>query len=222
MKKLIYLTLAMVFILASCKKSDSTSTPGPNELSGDNNVAFNTVGNTFTPSIIIGGTLINIDPTIMITQTTNGVATIQLKADLTQVPELAQINNLIPAIYKDSQGKVNTNISWKALSDGMLDYTNKDKAPFMLCKYDCNVGDKYTLTKSDGTTITRTVTQKSTDDDFYYGGMLIKTITIEQDSRMTGIKKIVYRVNHKFGLVYIQAVAEDGSSVGGYLFPSTY
>jgi hypothetical protein len=92
----------------------------------------------------------------------------------------------------------------------------------MLVKYDCNVGDTYKLTKSDGTTITRTVTQKSTTDDFYYGGILIKTMTIEQDSRIPGIKKIIYKVNHKFGLVYLTAVAEDGSSIGGYLSPTNY
>jgi hypothetical protein len=78
------------------------------------------------------------------------------------------------------------------------------------------------LTKTDGKTITRTVTAKSTTDDFYYGGILIKTITVEQDPKLPGIRKFIYRLNHKFGLVYLQVVAEDGSTIGGYLFPSNY
>jgi len=221
MKKLIFLVLSFIFSFSSCKKSDTTL--GPNELDGDINVTFAQVGNTFTPYIIgSDGSEININPAITITSNSSGVATISLKADLTQSPELKQINDLIPAIYKDNQGKLNATGNVKITTNGILDYTNKDKSPFMLVKYDCNVGDTYKLTKSDGTTITRTVTQKSTDDDFYYGGMLIKTMTVEQDSRIPGIKKIIYKVNHKFGLVHLTAIAEDGSSIGGYLYPANY
>jgi hypothetical protein len=52
--------------------------------------------------------------------------------------------------------------------------------------------------------------------------MYIKTIEVEQDSRLPGIEKIVYRFNHKFGLVYATAHAEDGSKMGMYFYTSNY
>jgi hypothetical protein len=43
--------------------------------------------------------------------------------------------------------------------------------------------------------------------------MLIKTMTVEQDSRIAGINKIIYKVNHKYSLVQIQFVMNDGSAI---------
>jgi hypothetical protein len=113
-------------------------------------------------------------------------------------------------------------MKYKITSEGIQDYANLDTEPFTMVKYDCKVGDTYKLKKSDGKTITRTVTAKSETDDFSWGFLLIKTITVEQDSRIPGISKIVYRFNHKFGLVYAEVVAEDGSKVSSLFFPSNY
>ena len=110
----------------------------------------------------------------------------------------------------------------KATDEGIMDYTNADGKPFVMVRYDCNVGDTYKLTKADGKIITRTVTQKSTTDDYYYGMMLIKTITVEQDSRIPGISKIIYKFNHKFGIVYVEAVAQDGTKAGMQIYPQNY
>jgi hypothetical protein len=43
-------------------------------------------------------------------------------------------------------------------------------------------------------------------------------MTLEQDSRIPGIKKFVYRANHKFGVVYLEMVADDGSTMSTYLY----
>jgi hypothetical protein len=51
---------------------------------------------------------------------------------------------------------------------------------------------------------------------------MIKTITVEQDSRIPGISKIVYRFNHKFGLVSAEVIAEDGSKVSSQFYPANY
>jgi hypothetical protein len=91
-----------------------------------------------------------------------------------------------------------------------------------MVRYDDKVGDTYKITKADGKVITRTVTQKSTTDDFSYGLMMIKTITVEQDSRIPGISKIIYKFNHKFGIVYIEAVAQDGTKAGIKIFAKNY
>ena len=121
------------------------------------------------------------------------------------------LTNLIPASYKDAAGNLNVTGKFKNTSEGILDYTNSDSKPFVLVNYSSNVGDKYVLHKSNGQTITRTVTAKSTTDDYPYGMLMIKTMTVEQDSRISGISKIRYYANHKFGLVGIEFVMEDGT-----------
>jgi hypothetical protein len=78
------------------------------------------------------------------------------------------------------------------------------------------------MSKSDGKTITREVIARSDEDDFPYGFYEIKTITVEQDSRIEGIKKFVFRANHKFGIVYVEVYMEDGTKISSYVYPQNY
>jgi hypothetical protein len=214
----------MFFLMALAILSFSSCSlfEGDNDLGGDTDLAINQVGNTFSTSGAINGTYVNVTSSITVTQSDKGVAKMAVVADLMNYPELAKFNDLIPAVYKDSQGRVNTEMKFKITSEGIQDYANLDGDAFTMVKYDCKVGDTYKLKKSDGKTITRTVTAKSTEDDFSWGWLLIKTITVEQDSRIPGVSKIVYRFNHKFGLVYAEVVAEDGSKVSSLIFPTNY
>lgn len=219
-KLLIYAGAIMVLFLASCnllKKEDE------NEIGGETNVPMNQVGNTFDVGAAnVNGNYVNVDASIEVISSKDGMATLAVVADLKSHPELSMINDLIPSQYKDGQGRVNTTTKFKITSEGIQDHMNLDEKAHTMVKYDCKVGDKYTLTKSDGKTITRTVTAKSDQDDFPYGFMYIKTITVEQDSRIPGVSKIVYRFNHKFGLVFAEAYAEDGSKISGYFYTSNY
>ena len=135
------------------------------------------------------------------------MATINVKSKLP-----ANVAQIVGAGAKDASGNLNYDLKVKMTDEGILDYTNKDQKPLVLVRYDASVGDKYTLDKSDGTTITREVVSKSTTDDYFWGGMLIKTINVQQDSRIPGIKKIEYIANHKFGLVGIKVYMEDGTT----------
>jgi hypothetical protein len=219
MKKLIYLLL-VITLLDSCKKDGSQDENSSTSLGGETNIEINQVGNIFSPAAIsIGGNYITAESSIETIKTENGVNTIKMIIDMTKTPELATFNNMIPAQYKDGQGRLNAEVKVKMTSEGILDYTNKDGAPFVAVKYGCNVGDQYQLTKSDGKTITRKVVQKSTTDDFSWGFYMIKTITVEQDSRLPGIKKIVYRFNHKFGLVAFELHGDDRSVLSGLVYP---
>jgi hypothetical protein len=168
---------------------------------------MNAVGTTFNSYVTIGSTNFSANSSIVVTNNDNGVLTVQVKATLP--PNLAA---LLPSNYKDATGKLSANFKMKNTSDGILDYFNADGKPFVIANYSSSVGDKYTLTKSNGTTITRTVTAKTDVDDFPYGMMLIKTMTVEQDSRIPGVKKIIYKVNHKYSLVQIQFVMNDGTT----------
>ena len=57
-----------------------------------------------------------------------------------------------------------------------------DEGNLILVKYDAKVGDSWSL-KRGSKTITRTVTKKSETDDYSWGWLLIKTMTVEETGR---------------------------------------
>jgi hypothetical protein len=222
MKTLLFSLVALAFLSFSSCDLVNDLTEGDNDLGGDTDIALNQVGNTFSTFGSVNGTYVNVSSSITVTQSDKGVTKMAVVADLMNYPELAKFNDLIPAVYKDAQGRVNTEMKYKITSEGIQDYANLDGEAFTMVKYDCKVGDTYKLKKTDGKTITRTVTAKSETDDYSWGMMLIKTITVEQDSRIPGISKFVYRFNHKFGLVSAEVIAEDGSKISSQFFPTNY
>lgn len=218
-KLLLFCLLAGMLFSYSCikpsKEDDST-------LNGSTDIPVSKSGNTFSTYISANGSSSGASGSASVTKNDAGVATVHVIANIKSAPGLTFIKNLIPSKYFDAQGNVVLDGKVKATDEGLLDYTNSDGKPFVMVRYDCSVGDTYKLTKADGKIITRTVTQKSTTDDFSYGLMLIKTITVEQDSRIPGIKKIIYKFNHKFGIVYVEAVATDGTKAGMLVYPQNY
>jgi hypothetical protein len=201
------LSLLPVFaLLFSCDLLDNSKVSSTS-IGGDGNLEMNKAGTTFYSYVKIGSTNYNANSTISVLSNDNGVVTVQVKATLP-----ANIAALIPAAYKDAAGKLNTTLKYKNTSEGILDYTVKDSQPFVLVNYSSSVGDQYILQKNDGTTITRTVTAKSTADDFPYGIMNIKTMTVEQSSNVPGLRKVIYKANHKYSLVQIQLLWDDGTT----------
>jgi hypothetical protein len=194
-----------MLLILSCDLLDKPKISS-DSVGGDTNLTMNTVGTTFYSYVKVGTTNFNANSTIVVTNNNNGVLTLNVKATLP--PNLA---SMVPASMKDATGKLSANIKVKNTSEGILDYSNKDGKPFVIANYSSAVGDQYTLQKSNGATITRTVTAKSTVDDFPYGMLMIKTMTVEQDSRIPGISKIIYKVNHKYSLVQIAFVMNDGT-----------
>lgn len=216
--KLFRLLIAVFVILTSCnwldsegKSEDSTS------IGGSTSIPINTVGNTFANSVKVG--MSSYTGSISITNVTDGVATVKCQAKIpTNYPILQTINSK----YKDASGNFVFEGKFKITDEGILDYNNKDKKPFVLVKYDANVGDKYTLERTDGTKIVREVTRKSTSDDFYWNGMLIKTVDVETVVNVPGVKKVICFTNHKFGIVAVRVEMEDGSKPQLDLVPSKY
>jgi len=218
--RLISPRFALALVAVACLACTSGSgDDGGNTIGGDPNVPLSQVGNQIDVGTLVVGTgSFDLADQMIVTQNVSGVATYHINATIPNSPKVQALLALIPATYKDATGKVNVDLKMKVTTEGMQDYFNKDGAAFTLVKYDAKVGDVYTLTKSDGTKITRTVTQVSTTDDFYYSGLLIKTITVEQDSRIPGVSKIVMKINHKFGIVYAELQMEDGSKIYSYLY----
>ncbi|HPD33913.1 MAG TPA: hypothetical protein P5545_03835 [Bacteroidota bacterium] len=221
MKKLFsfFIAIILAYGLNSCNLNNSE---GPNELGGSTNIPLAQVGNTFSLSAKVAGQQVDLNDTMEITKNEGGLQTIKVKATVPDDPKLQQYASYLPAFVFDSPGHINTEFKIKMTSEGIQDFFNKDQKAHTLVKYDCKVGDKYQLTKSNGVTITRTVTAKSDKDDFPYAFWNIKTVTVEQDSRIPGVKKIVYRANHKFGLVWVSFEMEDGTSNSSYIFTTNY
>jgi hypothetical protein len=223
MKKVIRLLFFTVVLLSSCTGFDLGNLKSSSTLGGNTDIPINIVGNTFSPlGVSIDGSYVNLDPSIVITNSVDGVNTIQVKVDLGKDPALSSINELIPDELKDSQGKVSFETKVKITSDGWLDYSNVDKEPVVLVKYNCSVGDKYSVTTSSGTKIEREVTSKSTTDDYEYGFYNIKVIKVEQKTTFPGISKYVGYFNHKFGLVGIELITDDGSVLKMNMGSKTY
>jgi hypothetical protein len=217
MKNLSVILMAVALLGASCKKDSSSSST--NSLGGSTNVPLNTVGNQFAGIVKINGATYSANESMQIATVTDGITTVNCTAT---VPSTSPLFDLIPSSYMDNTGHLSGNLKFKITSEGIMDYTNADGAPHVLVKYDASVGDKYIVEKSNGSKITRTVTAKSTTDDYGWGGMLIKTVTVEQDSRIPGVSKIIYQANHHFGLVSVKAVMDDNSTTEVVLTPAIY
>lgn len=226
MKKIIFLFFVVSLLLSAVSCNEINNIFGikkeePNQLGGSGNIPIAQVGNTFGISPRIGDKTIDLNEKIKITKNENGLVTMDVECDIPNIPELKPyIDKIPPSII--SNGKIKTQLKFKITNEGIQDFFNKDEKPHTLVKYNASVGDEYKLTKSDGKTITRKVIARSDVDDFPYGFFDIKTITIEQDSRIAGIKKFVFRANHKFGLVYLEAHMDDGSVLKSYVYTSNY
>jgi hypothetical protein len=218
MKKIIILSVFAIAV-ASCSSFDLFNSSS-SSIGGSTDIPINTVGNNFSPSVYLGtGSFYTGTTSILISEINDGVATIHFTAAL---PTNQPILNGIKSKYLDSKGNLDCEGTFKMTDKGILDYNNIDHEPFVLVKYDAKVGDKYTLKKSNGETITREVVRKSSEDDFYWGGMIIKTIDVEQDSRIPGVEKLEYFTNHKFGLVAVKVYLEDGTFSQLNLYPTNY
>ncbi len=211
------LTLLFAALLLGCGTAGPTSYP---DLGGSTDVPLGSMGQVVTTlgGVKLGADFIDVGASATMTKNEGGLATFKVVADLSKDARLKKWNDLIPASAKDASGKLDAEVKFRVTSEGIQDFFNKDKKQHTLVKYGAQVGESWPLTKSDGVTITRKVVARSDQDDFPYGFFNIKTLTVEQDSRIPGIKKFVYRANHRFGIVYVEVVAEDGSTLS--LYPS--
>ena len=97
-----------------------------------------------------------------------------------------------------------TGLEFKQTDQGIESVTGLAKG--IIVNYESEVGDEYPT--SDGV---RKVISKSTEDEFFYGGLLIKATEIEETPNKYGVKKIKYWANHRFGLVGIEFTFDDGT-----------
>lgn len=194
---MIMTVLSLVF--TSCAKDDLKTLGGTHSPIGDKGTTFAVVG---LPSGIgnVSAEISDLND--------KGVSTLTIFAEVTN-PSLLAIVSQIDR-YDDNATIQKASGEFKITSEGAQSIYEDGSC--VLVKYDAKVGDVYTA-KHDGMALRREVTAVSTQDEYYWNGMLLKTITVRETGRnIPGLASVDHVYNHRFGLVGATVYFEDGSS----------
>lgn len=190
--------------MLSCEKDDLIS-----DIKGDQS-PIGEVGNEIEFGTISGIS----SPQISVSSLENGISTFSCSASVTNSSyiDLLELvpNALIPGTVSVSENQVQADINIKVTDEGGQLVFN-DGTKLTLINYDAKVGDKYTATVGN-TKLENEVIEKSTEDDFLWGGMYIKVIKVKAKSTVPGISDVILIYNHKFGLVGADIHFEDGTT----------
>lgn len=208
MKKLFFIVIAIaaivLFFLTSCKKD---------ELSGDiggNQSPIGEVGNTITWQ---AGQFGISETEMYVSKLEDGVSTFVCSATTTNIGYIDLLKmvptNRFPGTINITGNTVEATVKAKITDEGVQVIFN-DGSKLTLVKYNAEVGDKFSI-EVDGITLENEVIEKSSEDDFFWGGMYIKVIKVRYNSHSPGISYVEHIYNHKFGLVSIAIHFEDGS-----------
>jgi hypothetical protein len=201
----------LIFGLVSCDLL-TPKEEGPNELGGDTDLTLSKPGNEYSAYVSFNGTPMDLKDSIYIKKNDDGIVTMHISIATAGLPYKA----LIPSQFTDSQGNIDTDVNFKVTSEGMQDFLYSDQdlsKPFTIVKYADGVGTKYEFTSKNGKKVTREITEKNGLDEWPLVFWKIKTQKIEETPDIPGVAQVIYRANHKFGLVYIEFILNDGTSV---------
>lgn len=199
---LLFLALLLTSLF-SCQKDDAGDDIGGSQS------PFGEVGNTIDFGPIQGISNTN----VYVSKLENGVSTFSGSVTSTNSIYTDILSSVPAEIFPGSVSitgnKVEGEVNIKITNEGVQLVFN-DGSKLTLVNYDAKVGDKYTA-KCGGYTFENEVVEKSTEDDFYWGGMYIKVIKVKCKSVTPGISDYMLYYNHKFCLVGIDVIFEDGS-----------
>lgn len=184
--------LSGIIIFSSCKKDNGTVLGGEQSPMGEVGVTVGSTSATVAGVSNIAGTVVTLD---------GGVSSFTGTAVITN----STIKNILanhPLTTINGDNVTVSGVELKITTEGIESVTGL--APGIIVKYDAVVGDTYDSN--------RTVTSRSTDDDYPYGFMNIKVIKVEENTNKFGVKKTTYWANHRFGLVAIEFTFDDNST----------
>lgn len=203
-KPLSFLLCAICFMLFfSCSKDDAGSVGGSQS-------EFGEVGNTIDWTV---GQFGISGASMSVSALENGVSTFTCSgtaSSSTYVNILSAVpTDRFPGTVTITGNTVQATVNAKITDEGMqVVFNNGSK--LTLVNYNASVGDKYSATVG-GVTLQNEVVQRSTEDDYFWGGMLIKVITVKYTSHAPGINYVEHYYNHKWGLVGLAVYFEDGT-----------
>lgn len=209
MKKLrILFLISTLFItatfIASCNKDDEEpDVPVVEHITGTQS-SYGNVGAVVTVAEGVVEGVGEISGTV--TENINGVSTVNLSATVTDDFILQLVNN-VAGFTVNGNNVMAPTLKIKATNEGFESIQGFD--PGILVKFDSEVGDKYNTAWGN----VRTVTHKSTTNDYYWDGMNIKVLKVEEPKSSDGVTKIIYYANHNWGIVGVEFVFETGNSL---------
>jgi hypothetical protein len=212
MKSMLYFFLLAVFTIfySSCSliEDDENSIDGDQSPMGE-------VGITMSSSSDeISGVK---DFAVEVTSVKDGISTAEGKAVVTNTFVKNLLSNFPEVTFKGDTATTKS-LKFQNTKEGIAIKSGPSQG--ILVKYNSNVGDKYPI---DGVGGERAVVSKSTDDDYWYGFMLIKVLEVEEYTttlRSTGVSKVTYWGNHKFGLVGVTLTFDDATTAHFPLYTS--
>lgn len=215
---LLALPLAAALTQFSCKEKEEPP-KDPNEMGGEVDIPLTKTGNETDTWLTLGNSP-SIKGTMTVIKNDKGVVTYKVIFDYSGHEDSALLDQWVPAQYKDSLGRISTEMKFKITSEGIQDYFQSNK-PWTLVKYNDPVGTEYSVVTENGQTLKRKITEKSTVDDWPLSFWYIKTTKIEQELPESDelAKKITYRANHKFGLVYMETELKIGLTAKMQIVP---
>jgi hypothetical protein len=206
MKKavILFLSISALLIFTSCDllKKDDTS-----KLTGGA-APIGAVGVTFSTSSVAIAGVSNFSATTTSQQGDLSTYNAQFGCANAVIKNLAM--NL-PGVTVNGNNVTGSNIQFRNTVDGIELKTGPSAG--VLVNYNSSVGDTYAI---GSTGAVRTVVSKTEVDDYDYGYYKIKVVKVEEVPNYlksaTGVRKITYIANHKFGLVGFQVTMDDGTT----------
>lgn len=142
------------------------------------------------------------DINLSVTALNNGISTVSGTFTMTDNRYMKLIKNH-PRFFDVNGDKVTVHdVKFKATTNGIENVSGENDG--IIINYKSKKGDTY----SNG----RKVTHVSTDNDFQWGSMKIKVIEVKGDAKKAdGVKSVTYWGNHRFGIVAVETVFDDGT-----------
>lgn len=192
--RILYVIFFISIALFSCKKEKTESIGGAQS-------AMGLVGATVSSSSSAVAGVSGITGTVK--TLSDGVSSFNGSAVITNTTIKNILSSYAAATVTGNNVTI-TDVKVKFTSEGIESFGPLE--PGIIAKFDAKVGDTYPCGSGK-----RTVKAVSTTDDFYWGGMGIKVITVEETPNKLGVKKITYFSNHKWGLAAVEFTFDDNS-----------
>lgn len=154
----------------------------------------------------------------VVTELNDGISSYSASAVITN-PVIKNMVANFPGVEVNGDVVSISNMKIQQTKEGIKSISGNNAG--VVVKYGSEVGDTYPI---EGSSAVRTVVSKTGEDDYPYGFMLIKTIQVEQTNvglKSSGIEKITYIANHRFGMVGVRVNFDDETSVTFPLYSST-
>lgn len=209
------LCVGVLFTFSSCEKKEGDN---GSVIGGDTNLAINQVGTTLNSGLRVGNSTAT--GQLKVIDNVNGIITVEFSYPIPS-SFVEKFGSLAGSFWGsdyasnasrliDASNNFKGSFKFKNSSEGVA-IIDKQGKQSVIMKYDVKAGDSWSYTKKNGNKVNMEVVHKSSDDDYFYSGMMIKAVKVERKSNETGVTKIVYIGNHRFGLVGVELYLDDGS-----------